>query len=185
MLTRALSSRGSIKQRINAVKKCILDHMTQLASQYVRNKILTSGWTGGIGWKWLSEARETSKRWIPGITRFALLRWAVNEDDDEWLARRGQSRQKKCALCANQGRAYPLGGYHTAVCETCIATRQITAFTLDTREGPLDYLQRTVSVDDQIEQQEAWESCVACSQGDNTIGHWVRWCTVPIMASET
>ena len=182
VLTRALSSRGSIKQRIHAVKKCILDCMIQLASQYVRNKILTSGWTGGIGWKWLSEARETSKRWIPGITRFALLRWAVNEDDDEWLARRGQSRQKKCALCANQGRAYPLGGFHTAICETCIATRQITAFTVNTRGGPLDHLPRTVPADDQTERQEAWESCVACNQGDNTIGHWVRWCTVPIMA---
>lgn len=134
------------------------------------------------GWKWLSEARETSKRWIPGITRFALLRWAVNEDDDEWLARRGQSRQKKCALCANQGRSYPLGGFHTAICETCIATKQLTAFTVNIRGGPLDHLQRNVPADEKSERQEDWENCVACNQGDNTIGHWVRWCTVPIFA---
>ena len=55
-----------------------------------------------------SHACEASKRWIPSIARFTLLRWAVNEDDDEWLARRGQSRQKKCALCANTGRAWRL-----------------------------------------------------------------------------
>ena len=182
LLTRALSSRGSIKQRIHTVKKCILEHMTQLASQYIRNKVLTSGWTGGIGWKWLSDARETNKRWIPGVTRFALLRWAVNEDDDEWLARRGQSRQKKCTLCTNQGRAYPFGGYQIAICETCIATRKITAFTLNTRDGPLDYPQRIESVGEQTELYEAWENCVACRHGDNTIGHWVRWCTVPIIA---
>ena len=181
-LTRAVSSRGSIKQRINAVKKCILDTMMQLASQYVRNKILTAGWTGGIGWTWLSGARETSKRWIPSITRFALLRWAVNEDDDEWLARRGQSRQKKCTLCANQGRSYPLGGFHNAICETCIATKQLTAFTIDTRGGLLDHLQRNVPVDEESNRQEVWDNCVACAKGDNTIGHWVRWCVVPIIA---
>ena len=118
VLTRALSSRGSIKQRVHAVKKCILEHMMQLASQYIRNKVLISGWTGGIDWKWPSEAREANKRWIPGVTRFALLRWAVNEDDDEWLARRGQSRRKQCTRCTNQARAYPFGGHHVAICET-------------------------------------------------------------------
>ena len=182
VLTRALSSRGSIKQRVHAVKKCILEHMTQLASQYIRNKVLTSGWTGGIGWKWLSEAREANKRWIPGVTRFALLRWAVNEDDDEWLARRGQSRQKRCIHCTNQGRAYPFGGHQVAICETCIGIKQITAFTLYMRDSPPNNPQRIETMGDQTEQGEAWESCVACGHGDNTIGHWVRWCTVPVLA---
>ena len=35
---------------------------------------------------------------------------------------------------------------------------------------------------DQMEQGQAVEGCVACGQGDNTIGHWVRWCTVPVLA---
>ena len=182
VLTRALSSRGSIKQRVHAVKKCIIEHMTQLASQYIRNKVLTSGWTGGIGWKWLSEAREANKRWIPGVTRFALLRWAVNEDDDEWLARRGQSRQKRCIHCTNQGRAYPFGGHHEAICETCIGIKQLTAFTLRMRDSPPNNPQRIETMGDQTEQEEAWERCVACGHGDNTIGHWVRWCTVPVLA---
>ena len=181
-LTRALASQGSIKQRVHAVKKCILEHMTQLASQYIRNKVLTSGWTGGIGWKWLSEAREANKRWIPGVTRFALLRWAVNEDDDEWLARRGQSRQKQCIHCINQARAYPFGGHQVAICETCISSKQITALTLYARDSPPRNLPRIGTLIDQMEQGQAWESCVACGHGDNTIGHWVRWCTVPVLA---
>lgn len=24
--------------------------------------------------------------------------------------------------------------------------------------------------------------CAACAKGDNTVGHWVRWCEVPIRA---
>ena len=151
--------------------------MTQLASQYIRNKVLTSGWTGGIGWKWLSEAREANKRWIAGVTRFALLRWAVNEDDDEWLARRGQSRQKRCFHCTNQGRAYPFGGHQVAICETCISIKQLTAFTLRIRDSPPNNPQRIDTNGEQTDLEEAWESCVACGHGDNTIGHWVRWCT--------
>ena len=182
VLTRALSSRGSIKQRVHAVKKCILEHMMQLASQYIRNKVLISGWTGGIGWKWLSEAREANKRWIPGVTRFALLRWAVNEDDDEWLARRGQSRRKRCTHCTNQARAYPFGGHHVAICETCISTKQITALTIYERGSPPENPLGIGTLDYQTDQGQAWECCVACGQGDNTIGHWVRWCTVPVLA---
>ena len=182
VLTRALSSRGSIKQRVHAVKKCIIEHMTQLASQYIRNKVLTSGWTGGIGWKWLSDAREANKRWIPGVTRFALLRWAVNEDDDEWLARRGQSRQKRCAHCTNQARAYPFGGHQVAICETCIISKQMNALTISTRDSPPDNPLRIGTLDYQIDQGQDWECCVACGHGDNTIGHWVRWCTVPVHA---
>ena len=37
---------------------------------------------------------------------------------------------KNCALCANQGRAYPVGGWQTAICETCISLKQLTAFTV-------------------------------------------------------
>ena len=141
------------------VKKYILEHMTQLGSQYIRNKVLTSGWTGGIGWKWLSEARETNKRWIPGVTRFALLRWAVNEDDDEWLARRGQSRQKRCIHCTNQGRAYPFGGHQVAICETCICIKQITAFTLHIRNSPPNNLQRIETMGDQSARRGLGEMC--------------------------
>ena len=182
VLTRTVSGSGTIKQRINAVKKCILHHMMQFASHYVRNKVLTAGWTGGVSWAWLSHACEASKRWIPSIARFTLLRWAVNEDDDEWLARRGQSRQKKCALCTNTGRAYPLGGCQTAICETCIVTKQLTAFTTDSLVRLLEASHRELPMQEELPKSEDWEKCVACTKGDNTVQHWVRWCVVPIRA---
>ena len=103
LLTTAASSSGTVKQRINAVKTLILRHMMQVASSYIHNKVLASGWTGGISWSWLSQAITASKRWIPSMARFTLLRWAVNEDDDDWLARRGISRSKGCAfLCQHR-----------------------------------------------------------------------------------
>ena len=103
--------------------------------------------------------------------------------DDEWLARRGQSRQKKCALCANFGRAYPLGGYQTAICETCIVTKQLTAFTTDSLERLLEASRRVLPTPEELPPaSEDWEKCIACSKGDNTVGHWIRWCVVPISA---
>ena len=69
-----------------------------------------------------------------------------------------------------------------AICETCIAIKQITAFTLYMRDSPLDNPQRIETMGEQTNRYEAWENCVACRHGDNTIGHWVRWCTVPIIA---
>ena len=89
----------------------------------------TAGWTGGVSWTWLSQAVSASKRWIPSMARFTLLRWAVNEDDDDWLARRGTSRSKRCVYCSNIGRTYPMGGCQVAICENCISSKQITAFT--------------------------------------------------------
>ena len=44
-LTAAASSNGTIKHRINQVKTLILRHMMQVASSYIRNKALASGWT--------------------------------------------------------------------------------------------------------------------------------------------
>ena len=102
LLTAAASSNGTIKQRINQVKTLILRHMMQVASSYIHNKVLASGWTGGISWTWLSQAFTTSKRWSPSMTRFTLLRWAVNEDDD-WLAGEEQA-DKRCVYCSNTGR---------------------------------------------------------------------------------
>ena len=183
-LTHAASVRGTIKQRVNAVKALILRHMMSSASSYIQNKILVSGWTGGINWMWFNGAVGISKRWIPSMARFTLLRWAVNEDDDEWLARRGISRSKQCFYCANIGKTYPFGGYRVAVCEVCIASKQLTALSLERCEMPV---LREPDEPQQVQTHPAtdWIKCVACSRGDNTVGHWVRWCTVPIVALQT
>ena len=116
------------------------------------------------------------------MARFTLLRWAVNEDDDDWLSRRGTSRLKGCALCANTGRAYPLGGCQVVVCEACISRKQITAFTLETLGLPAPGRSIDIPNHEETEGNASYAHCVACCTGDNTVGHWIRWCTVPILA---
>ena len=182
LLTQAASANATIKQRINSVKTLILRHMMQQASSYIRKKVLVAGWTGGVSWTWLSQAFMASKRWIPSMARFTLLRWAVNEDDDDWLSRRGTSRLRRCAMCANTGRAYPLGGCQIVVCEACISCKQITAFTLENLSLPPIGRPIDVLNVDETENNVSHAHCVACSTGDNTVGHWVRWCKVPIIA---
>ena len=181
LLTTAASSSVTVKQRINAVKTLILRHMMQVASGYIHNKVLASGWTGGISWSWLSQAITASKRWIPSMARFTLLRWAVNEDDD-WLARRGISRSRGCAFCANTGRTYPFGGCQVAICENCISLKQITAITVDDLEVPEPRGSTSVRNQETAVENGPYMRCIACTRGDNTVGHWIRWCKVPIVA---
>ena len=123
-----------------------------------------------------------SKRWIPSMARFTLLRWAVNEDDDDWLSRRGVSRLKGCALCANTGRAYPLGGCQMVICEACISRKQLTAFTLGNLNLPDPGRPIDAPNHEETLGNASYAHCVACCTGDNTVGHWIRWCKVPIVA---
>ena len=171
LLTTAASSNGTVKQRINAVKTLILRHMMQVASSYIRNKVLASGWTGGISWSWLFQAFAASKRWIPSMARFTLLRWGVNEDDDDWLARRGTSRSKGCVFCANTGRTYLLGGCQVAICENCISLKQITAFTINALEVPELRGSANMQNPDTTGEVCPCLPCIACTRGDNTVGH--------------
>ena len=115
-------------------------------------------------------------------SRFTLLRWAVNEDDDDWLARRGTSRSKRCGYCSITGRTYPLGGCQVAICENCISSKQITAFTTHAVALPEPRAPANVPSQNAAIETCPCLPCVACAQGDNTVGHWIRWCQVPIVA---
>ena len=183
---RPRSSVGILEEALDlTVDLCtalFLHHMMQVASSYIRNKVLASGWTGGISWTWLSQAFTASKRWIPSMARFTLLRWAVNEDDDDWLARRGTSRSKRCVYCSNTGRAYPHGGCQVAICENCISIKQITAFTTNAVALPEPREPANVQSQNVAVETCPCLPCVACAKGDNTVGHWIRWCHVPIVA---
>ena len=77
---------------------------------------------------------------------------------------------KKCALCANFGRAYPLGGYQIAICETCVVTKQLTAFTTDSLVRLLETLHRELPMQEELPASEDWDKCIACAKGDNTVG---------------
>lgn len=66
----------------------------------------------------------------PGHIQFTLLRWAIHEDDDEWLARGGISRLRQCVNCSSQGHTYPCGGSENVVCEGWITKKDYYAFNI-------------------------------------------------------
>lgn len=118
---------------------------------------------------------------------FTLLRWATNKDDDEWLARRGTSRLRDCTCCSNRGRAYPWGGFEIVVCEVCISTKSLHAVSirnLASPSGPQNNqeLGQPIVHGTVASTPSPHAPCVACGAGDNTVGHWVRWCIVPVKA---
>ena len=137
------------------------------------------------------------------------------------LSLRGTRHNQPCQLCRQATDIYPMGFWHSPICETCVRTCSITPADLyadspalldlykqETRtaenvhqisahivhshflsgtgrggeESPTDgdirdalrsYFQTTVPTDDCV--------CRACGTGDNTVGHWSRWCIVPII----
>ena len=89
-LIRALAQgQGSTPVRLRRLKKCILDGMIRAAQHRVAQKVETEGWAGGISFHWLLRLSQIKKSWCNGICRFAILRWALNQDDDVWVSRRG------------------------------------------------------------------------------------------------
>ena len=90
---------------------------------------------------------------------------AVNEDDDDWLARRGISRSRGCAFCANTGRTYPFGGCQVAICENCISLKQITAFTVDDLEVPEPRGSTSVRNQETAVENGPYMRCIACTRG--------------------
>ena len=152
-------------------------HMKEQARHYLHDRVATSGWPGGISSQWLDILALLSERWVGNIARFAVLRWAVNEEDDEWLqlrSQQGTTRQVPCATCGNLSCAFPLGGQTWAQCEGCIAIRGFHALNLPCHSVP------TLDVPEVL-LPGSQQKCVACHQGDNT-GHWTRWCPVPVLA---
>ena len=172
-LTIAVNHQGSIPQKTAAVKLTMKGH----AQHYIHDKVATSRWPG-ISTQWLDTMALLSERWVGNIARYAVLRWAVNEEDDEWLHLRSQhhiSRQVPCATCGILSCSFPLGGKEWAQCERCIARGDFHALNL-----PHHTLRPPVLHDAQS--QLECGTCVACHQGDNTVGHWTLWSPVPVLA---
>ena len=59
---------------------------------------------------------------------------------------------------------------------------QITAFTVDELEVPEPRGSASVRNQDIAVENCPYMRCIACTRGDNTVGHWIRWCKVPIVA---
>ena len=159
------------------------------------------GWSQGISFEWVDLVSDAPKKWCNGVARFTLLRWAVNQDDDIWLTLRGTRHNHLCGSCLQPGDTFPGGFYNTAICEHCLFTQGITPMqhcpfgvqlqvalsasyctppsvsesTAETPESLMAPFRSIFPANGTV--------CAACGCGDNTIGHWTRWCIVPLLVA--
>ena len=184
----------------------------------------TEGWIGGITFRWLEGLTKVPKKMCNGIARYAVLRWALNQDDDHWLANRGTRHQNPCARCGKRADSFPWGFYAAPMCETCVGQLELTSFVLtpyaqdlflclahpgalspgvtgqgarvdphlNTMESLTDpqhqehqnsptHQQRCSDLENRLPDNNL--VCIACGCGDCTVGHWVRWCLIPIASA--
>ena len=137
---------------------------------------------------------------VHGVARFAVLRWAVNEDDDECLRLRlagSLQAEQPCQLCGVRTRLYPLGLNFAPACEKCCHDHNINATTLHSAARwdipntshwhPIaDSVRGSFVVPDSwIDRNRHLPPCVACGHGDNSSQHWARFCIVPVLVANT
>ena len=104
---------------------------------------------------------------------------------------RGTRHQQLCGHCQQPADSFPYGFYYPPLCETCIRESNTTAWSLSAHHHRLlqSYLaildlQQVEDSDSGLDIQAANESvCRACGCGDNTIGHWTRWCPIPLIVA--
>ena len=211
------------RRTVGQVKIAISKSMQVVAQTVLLNKIRAEGWVGGISYQWIEGLSKVARKMCNGIARYAVLRWALNQDDDHWLANPGTKHQLPCARCGSRADCYPWGFYAAPMCDTCVVNLNLTAFTLapyshdlftclvgatgqsqvevycegapgglaeqSTRQpgAPLQNAPSQIMIDDTIQELDGRLPdndlvCIACGCGDCTVGHWVRWCIVPIVA---
>ena len=191
-LIRSISAGNcSVPKRLKSLKNVIITRMVQEAQSRVMHKIYNEGWSGGISPGWIALLTEAPRTWCNGIGRYTLLRWALNQDDDVWLSMRGTRHQQKCGSCGLPGDSFPHGYYHPPMCEACIRAADMNAWSL----APWSHALCTAYIADSSQEQmrdwaQEWEImpahdvvCRACGCGDNTVGHWTRWCIVPLVVA--
>ena len=214
---------GKPRQTVCSVKKVINSQMQAVARTVLLNKTCTEGWVGGISHQWLDGLSRLPKKWCNGIARYAVLRWALNQDDDHWLANRGKRHEFPCARCGARADGFPWGFYAAPMCDLCVHGLGLTALTLAPFSQDLFRCQAVVlqerahedasdelhcqgerlnnnrqidslcelTLQDQnrlvqeLDQQIPDNNlvCIACGCGDCTVGHWVRWCIIPIVVA--
>ena len=214
---------GDPRRTVCCVKKAISRRMQAAARIVLLNKTCTEGWIGGISHRWLDGLSKVPKKWCNGIARFSVLRWALNQDDDHWLANRGTRHQFPCARCGSRADCFPWGFYAAPMCDPCVVGLDLTALTLSpfsqdlftcqvvaqqerandgTNEvptvdpsqpeslsrndlprglSPMELERLTQELDERLPDNNL--VCIACGCGDCTVGHWVRWCIIPIVVA--
>ena len=190
---------GGLKGRLSRLKHTIFQGMTIAARSRVKRKIIEEGWSRGITPEWVELTSSLKKKWCNGVAKYTILRWAVNQDDDIWLTKRGTRHGQRCSHCSSQGDSFPAGHTGLPICERCIQAHRITPakycpfgedllqachthfHTRQVSEGPQATENQESNAMSQFQQARSRPagSCVACGCGDNTIGHWTRWCIIP------
>ena len=93
--------------------------------------------------------------------------------------------------CGLPNSAFPFGHQSPPMCENCIQTKQLTLWSTAPWSRPLLQAYTSDQPLDRIKEwQRSWDIaptsdvvCRACKCGDNTIGHWTRWCPVPMIVA--
>ena len=188
----------------------MLSAIAPFAISYIQSRTITSssGWPGGVTFKWLHAVASVLQRFAHGVTKFARLRWALGEDDDLGLKIRiptGHQGTLTCCHCSAVTCTYPFGMQFFPVCECCIAKAGLSCWTLHSFESlgmlpdhhgyslakvapwsqsPKCGSQRPhIDHEGQETEYSKWPPCIACKSGDNCFGHWARWCPVPLVVS--
>ena len=117
---------GGLKGRLTRLKHAIFQGMTIAARRRLKRKIVEEGWSRGITPEWVEITSSLKKKWCNGVARYTILRWAVNQADDIWLARRGTRHVQRCSQCSSKGDSFPAGHTAPPMCERCIQAHQIT-----------------------------------------------------------
>ena len=183
---------------LQQLKKVLYEVIQAHALRYLHTKVNLQLLPGGVSCAWVTKLASLPKLAVNGIARFAVLRWAVNEDDDECLRLRMQGNlqaERPCQLCGVHTRLYPLGLNFTPMCEKCCHDHNVNATTVggEQRWG-IPPTSRWFCVADAVRGQYSvapdWSTlnrhlppCVACGLGDNSTQHWARFCIIPVLVA--
>ena len=130
-------SRQQHLQFLRQLKRSLYQAIQEHALMYLRSRVNLQLLPGGVSWAWLSALAALPKLTVHGVARYAVLRWAVNEDDDECLRLRTQGNlqaEQPCQLCGVLTRLYPLGLNFSPACEQCCHDHDINATTLHSHD---------------------------------------------------
>ena len=181
----------TVPERLEALKKVIILGMLREAKSRISRKNSREGWSGGVDLDWVNLVVHVPRTWCNGIARYTLLRWALNQDDDVWLSLRGARHQQLCGTCGLPGDTFPFGYYHPPWCEACARADYLDAWSV----APWSFPLYCAYVSEQphhgiLQWKQQWAVqpanevvCRACGCGDNTVGHWTRWCVVPLIVA--
>ena len=197
-ITAGQNTRKKHFQFLRQLKLSLYEAIQVHALQYLQSRVSLQLLPGGVSWAWLTHLATVPKLAVNGVARFAVLRWAVNEDDDECLRLRlagSLQAEQPCQLCGIPTRLYPLGLNFAPACEKCCHDHDINATTLYSSErwgipatSPWHAIAESARGSFPI--PASWRDrarnlapCVACGHGDNSSQHWARFCIVPVLVA--